>query len=497
MNPGKELVMRRILSACPIFLLFAGCTSMYQVRGTEAITPPGARVTLDDFAGQDVESADPVKLAQQLNFEHQSTEYFDGFTVGVIEIGDDGLINRTQYQQVTDMLDTQTKDGGLIVVFVHGWHHGPRTCDRDLCCFRRVLNRLARSGIRNVVGLYIGWRGESVAASGASMLTLADRKKVAERIGRTAGKEILLDLNERWLHNPNLHMVTVGHSLGGAFVFKAAKGKLTGSIGDITGTPSSYRVARTQCARVAGSRYKAQRARLGDLVVLVNPAIEASEWIPFDKDLKDNHAPTLRGELIAERQPYDKAAVYDPKQLPVLITIASSADTAVSRLFPIFRGLTGRFSGPEARGMGHFTPHITHDLSSAIEPIDRDEVAKRAPRKRTEVGCDCTMLSEEPAESPEEPKEAETSPEAKPESAYGAMKRAIGPAYRLELTPERKARGWDENSPYYVIRTKKKIIAEHSDIFNPQFVGFLVNFINGFKKPAVQCEVPSLQTVSK
>jgi hypothetical protein len=471
--------MHRTFSMLLALLVAAGCTSRYQVRGTEAIEAEPIELT--------TLATSVDKFEHQLNLEHQSVERFNGFSVGILEIADEGAVNQTQYKQVMKMVRDETADGGLLVVFIHGWHHGPRTCDRDLCCFRRVLQQLSQiPGHNKVVGLYIGWRGESATQPKVSMLTLLNRKRVAERIGRTAGKEILLELNDLWLANERLTMVSVGHSLGGAFLFKAAKGKLTGNIADIAEKPMGYRIVRSQCNRVGATDSKALRARLGDLIVLVNPAIEASEWIPFDKDLADAGAPETLDALISDRLPMDKGRSYAQNQLPVLITLASSADTAVGRLFPIARAVTGKFTGPTARGMGRYGPHITHDLRAVNEPLTAKERDERKPRLRNAVGCDCTLLTD----TLQPPDLAKDFDRMKSDSTQ-----TIADKYVLSLAPERQAQGWDRNSPYYTIRTTEKIAAEHSDIFNPEFVGFLANFISSYAgQKRNQCQAKTLTT---
>jgi hypothetical protein len=55
-----------------------------------------------------------------------------------------------------------------------------------------------------------------------------------------------------------------------------------------------------------------------------------------------------------------------------------------------------------------------------------------------------------------------------------------GDQFSLRLTDERRRRGWDVNSPYYVIEAEPKIMAEHSDIFNPYFIAFLAHFMDGY-----------------
>jgi hypothetical protein len=482
------------------------CTSRYQLRGTEdaydvikaapAVPPqpdtyvPKRVFKLDEFVG-----TDPVRKEQQITMEHRSVETFQNFTVGVIEVSDEGAVNPAQKQQVVDMVKRETAEGGVLIVFIHGWHHGPRTCDRDLCCFRRVLDELQkrRAAARGpdgealfnpkekIVGVFIGWRGESLVLPGLNSLTLFGRKAVAQRIGRTVGKEILVEFDQLWRDNDNLVMVSVGHSLGGAFLYEAMKGKLTGNIFDIEekGMLRDYRSVRAREDREAAAKQnrKARRADIGDLVVLVNPAIEAIEWQPFDNDLPDDdYSNSTREQLVAARMPYDKNEKYtsgkDP-QMPVLMTVASKADSAVGKLFPFFRWVQFLFSGrwdmffkpQEWRGMGHYNPQTTHALNHPEVPLPPGY----DPGEPTSPDCDCPF-----------------------KNTYGAMMSAgfrldkldqqqtFG-GYTMDLTPARRRRGpWDIHAPYFVVSTNKGVISAHSDIFNSVFVGFLVSFINAY-----------------
>ena len=133
--------MKKALGVCAAVLLLSalGCTSTYQRRGTEK--PLNRPITMSELEG--VQHVD-----QQLNLEARSIEQFKTengkpFDIGVIEINDDGFSNEAQTRQGLDHVSRRLSAGALVVTFVHGWHHGPRVCDRDICCFRRVLDRIA------------------------------------------------------------------------------------------------------------------------------------------------------------------------------------------------------------------------------------------------------------------------------------------------------------------------------------------------------------------
>jgi len=462
--------MRRLALLLPILLTLPGCTTHYQVRGTEEILAP---MNYNDLIGNS-----ELHRARQISMEHQSIEKYSDFSLGVIEISDEGAVNPRQKEEVMDWIEQETSQGGLLVVFVHGWHHGARTCDRDLCCFRTALSELKKAGAGGkgkVVGLFLGWRGESLPYKGWNVLTLWDRKRIAEHIGRTAGKEILLELEERaWSGNPDLTMVTIGHSLGGALLFQAVKGRLTGNISDIElGKVRSYRVVRTEESRVDAllRHEKARRAGFGDLVVLVNPALEASEYKVFDNDLKDSKVscigPPCRAELVRQQLPYDKAQPYPPLQMPVLMTVASEADTAVGRIFPVARWIEALirpryFAKPYWTGMGHYAPQITHRLEAPERQTNSQDVVSG--------GCGCSKMVQGLTEI--------TPVEVNLTSSAGVED--IGGGLRFGVTKRRLQRGWDSNSPYLVVQANKGIISEHSDIFNPTFVAFLRAYIHAY-----------------
>lgn len=466
------------------FLLLIGCTTRYQVRGTEKVFADP--MDLDDlvFDGKDSREQQGECRARQIAMEHQSVERYKNYSLGVIEVSDEGAINPAQKRQVMEMVEEETKNGGLLVVFVHGWHHGARVCDRDLTCFRAVLDRLQKEdddgGSGKVVGVYIGWRGESLPYKGWNVATLWERKRVAEHIGRTTGKELFVEFNDLWRDvNQKTHkltMVTVGHSLGGAFVFSAVKGKLTGNISDIEMKKvRSYRVVRTSGDRVEAYRRgeKAIRARFGDLLVLVNPAIEASEYVMFDKDLKDNRTAELeRSDLVEEKLPYDKNEPYGPEQLPILMTVASEADTAVSRFFPPARWIQSIFTlrwKNLARkywtGMGRYGPQVTHRL-------DYPKRVKEASEPPVAGDCACTKMTDFPVQ-------------IKGDLDLAATSQKLG-ELKFAVTERRLERGWYPNSPYLVVEASEGVIAEHSDIFNPVFVGFLGKYIDAYTKEKKQ-----------
>lgn len=464
---------RRLPSVLALSLLFAGCasyTSLYQIRGTEApLSAPGTgTLTVSDLERS---------RTAQLDLEARSIERFRDFEIGVLEITDDGLVNPAQKKQVFDMVKPRL-DGKevLLIVFAHGWHHGPHVCDRDLACFRRVMERLATSpDLKNrgvvVTGIYLGWRGESIRDKYLNNLSFFERKNTAQHIGRTGAKEVLLELDAMYAAakapGKNMTMVTVGHSFGGALVFSAMKGLATGdAAGIVEGTDltQTYRIVRAEGNRVEAEKAgrKALRARLGDLVVLVNPAIEAAQYKPFSADLP-------KWETGRYGPPPDKDMPYDPDQLPVLMAVASEADAAVGIAFPAGRWLAAlrepdiALDESKRKGIGHYEPHVTHRLTYPVKPF-----------KETPQQCGCPKnFDAETMDITEQPLDLHTTAE----QSFGDLK----------FTPTRPE-AWDVHSPYLVVSTSPGVIREHSDIYNPVFVEFLTKFIRAYYARSVQVQ---------
>jgi hypothetical protein len=477
--------MLRLMLATALAFSMSGCTGTteYQRRGVEEPLPPS-------FSVEALEQFDQTSEASRLDLEARSIERFDNprFGVGIIEVDDRGLINPAQYQQVKSFVDDELKHaneaGSLLVTFVHGWHHNCATCDGNLACFRRLLSALQRreqqpNGLhRQVVGVYVAWRGRAFDGV-VDYVSIWNRKWRAEDLGHRAGKEILNDLHSMWTkHKHNCLMVTIGHSLGGGFLLSAVRGRLTGDGGDaINGTGSRYRaVVRTQGSRAAATPgFKALRSRFGDVVVLINPAIEAQQYSVFDAD--------LRGTAIAS----EAHAKYDQAQLPVLLVLSSTSDGPNRFLFPASRAIAavdllhhsdiwGRSS--QVLALGHDARQLTHYLRYEGSPIYNSEEGKRV----VNCGCDVDWRTV-PARDSTTPSRRENTVA---ELVSGTTKAPFSdPSLRLTLTPERSCQTaachpWDPHSPYMVIQADWFVIRGHDDIFNSRVVTFLADFLDAY-----------------
>ncbi|HEV2719731.1 MAG TPA: hypothetical protein VG323_06905 [Thermoanaerobaculia bacterium] len=493
-----------VLTSCSYFL-----TSHDQMRGTQEKLDPIELTVLENREdvlnlGRDLGCSDRLLRARSIEEFYDDSEPARTFKVGIIELSDDGHVtDDIQERQVLDMVrdEAAAEKGALIVTFVHGWHHRPKVCDNNLACFRRVLYLLSKAEQkgkgRRVVGVYIGWRGDSWKKP--RFVNFYDRKSTAHKIGHDGGREVLLELNEIYERaacrgacgeapGHRVRMVTVGHSFGGALVFSAMEGVFVREL-------RKQHVVGREAVVQGGRDVRPLRPGIGDLVVLVNPAFEALRYRWFDADLK------TRGH-------------YNPKQLPVLLTVSSEADNAVKWAFPIGRTLYFLVKPWNFRGMsdiigaGRYDPQITHDLvltdrkGKPIEHPDRlpTPTDNRTPEQKKaqekEIKERCALLAEGDLPICEceytLPDELTTAPEEMITQGSGAVpvnykdKGKNNEQVMLRI----RANWWDPTTPFLVARASADVIPAHSDIYTQRFVSFLVGYISAFVQEAEKEPAP-------
>lgn len=395
-------------------LLLTACASDVTYRG---------QYTPCDVTGR--ESCDEHSL------QHHNTGSDHEYTLGFVEIDDQGqLRDRAQLQALFDELyRTAAKESLLINVFVHGWHHNAKPGDSNINSFGKSLAQLSEvehslnGKPRKVVGIYVGWRGESIDVALLNNITFWERKNTAQEIGQLGMVELLLRLEEisnvKNSQEPPVksRLVIVGHSFGGAAVYRATSQILADRFVD----------SRSGKSSVDGAK------GFGDLVVLLNPAFEALSYAPL----------------------YDLAQArcsYFETQQPKLVVLTSEADKATKYLFPIGRFLSTFFethgtierhdckrllsySEGEAdrHTVGHFKPFITHEL----HPAPQQQAA-----------------------------------------AYGEVRniwaqQQSGGAIQFGSTELVSLKRTVPLNPYLNVKVDKKLIGDHNDVFREEITEFL------------------------
>jgi hypothetical protein len=267
--------------------------------------------------------AEPRKAAGIMpNRQHQT---FHGFMTGapyelaIVEFDDQGrCYDRGQMDAVAQRLEalapdvSSTGEDVILVTFVHGWMHDARSDDDNLTAFRALLSETVEyeksatapgAKPRPVLGVFVGWRGLSDFGLGDAIAdaTFWGRQAAGQRVAVGSVRELFGRLrhyrNRQKKRGGNPLLVIVGHSFGGMIVFSA----------------------------LAQSLIQAASAPLGmltpefaDLVLLVNPAIEAARYIPI-YDLVTSAAFKAR----------------TTKQLPIFICAQAENDSPVGMVFPL------------------------------------------------------------------------------------------------------------------------------------------------------------------
>jgi hypothetical protein len=237
--------------------------------------------------------------------EYQDKASQTEFMLGFVEIDDQGqLRDRRQMMRLIDYLSKSAKtESALINVYVHGWHHNAEPNDDNVEGFKRVLAELSKTQSdaktnkekRKVVGIYVGWRGESIEIPLVNYLTFWDRKNTAQEVGELGVTELLLRL-EQVTHDRNeslpiggkkSRLVIIGHSFGGAIVYSATAQLL---LSRLLESQHAHAQKGKTCSNSSHAEpqghsinYASHSDGVGDLVVLLNPAFEALRYAPaFD-----------------------------------------------------------------------------------------------------------------------------------------------------------------------------------------------------------------------
>jgi Alpha/beta hydrolase family len=255
-------------------------------------------------------------------------------------------------------------------VFVHGWKHNAAWDDGNLQSFRELLKGVAHaedaSGTkRKVLGIYVGWRGLGVQIPLLKELTLYTRRTSATHVALGTARELfatLRDLQERRngaaAAPRRTRLIFVGHSLGGLILYSAF---------------SQYFVSGVEKIPFLEANQQAQS--FGDMVVLINPAFEASRYEPLHRVVSQQKA-------------------FPSNQRPIFVSITAENDWATKRLHPIFRAVGTVFEeySVDAQSrqleveanlntMGHISRYRTHELGLEPTPEDAAVRSRESPKQ--------------------------------------------------------------------------------------------------------------------
>jgi pimeloyl-ACP methyl ester carboxylesterase len=299
-----------LLWSCAAITALAGCTAVKPIRtesptSTMPATTPLTAPNSDPASFLSCDTGHPTS-----NENHQIIEDYGNYLIGFAEFDDQGWAYNQDKQlaiikarvDAEVSAEANTDRDFLVLVFVHGWHHNAHDNDCNVQEFRQMVQIAANgleSGIENgflkthrrVIGIYVGWRGESVNADLLRYLTVVDRRNVAERVAKGSVRQLFADLRQAQRSaqdklvngKPNpakMRTVVMGHSFGGLIAFSAVS---QAALNDLTDTQNQ---SPRYCDPSDPRNPSGNRSVWPDATILINPAFEATRYEPFDRLMK-------------------------------------------------------------------------------------------------------------------------------------------------------------------------------------------------------------------
>lgn len=307
--------MTNIRKIAPLFSIFILSLFLFSCAGNIAY-----RDIALPYSSADLAECNEFGGALEHHIKEKDRDYYLGF----VEVDDQGVFfDRDQFKNLTCELTSHAESSGILIsVFVHGWHHNAKLDDENIKNFQDSLISLSQlehlfayeKGIlpRKTIGVYIGWRGESIDWDILSNLTFWERKNTAEEIAKRSVLEALLRLEKIRNIQPSNHqanrLFVLGHSFGADVVYNA--------------------LSPIMLERLIKNKNKDCNNEIikgfGDFVFLINPAFESLQYINFSSLLSEKHA-------------------YCNDQFPVFAILTSQQDEATKYAFPFGRKISTLF----------------------------------------------------------------------------------------------------------------------------------------------------------
>lgn len=388
-----------------------------------------------------------------------------GVTLSVIELDDHGeLWSRPQVNKALGVIDQAQGGtegpGAIVVVFVHGWQNNASHGNEDdpqgnLYNLKETLKRIRELEVRstapnevprNVAGVYIGWRGESIHPFlGVQLLSFYNRYNAARRVASSpAPVEAILSVLKVGNANQRSRTVVIGHSFGGLIVEKALSQPLV----DLATNAALGQLNAQGVSRVAPAEFPA------DLIVLVNPASPAL----FARSLLSS----LEAWGLSAKDRVDErfACKGTTRWRPLIVSVTSKGDSATGVAFPL--GTTLGYSLQRYRSYDGKGPDDA--------PVDNAKQSQRYYATHTEGHVD-QLLSHTLDYQTAAALSGETQPCDNDPCAHPDVLCYRSGSSRFTLT--RRTGTNNPSSPYWIMQAPVSLIANHSAIFVQPFVEML------------------------
>ena len=367
------------------------------------------------------------------------------YDLGFVEFTDRGnVFDRAQMNMLLHHVEqyAHTPDGATVVVFVHGWKHNASAADLNVKSFRHLLQQSAQMGVsgkRRLIGIFVGWRGQSLDMPLGEHLTYWARKDTAQNVGNGGVTELLLRLERstaaaNTATDPN-HTIflTIGHSFGGLVLVSALHDVLLDRA--LSTTPVGHQF----CGSNADTCQTCVQTRpFGHGVILLNPAAEANELLQLK-------------ETVAEEQCYAKT------QQKLLHVVSSQADTATNIAFR-----AGQYVGVSVTDSELPLKRIYKGKPVTLDEHELDTITlgNYLPF-RTGVSLKHDRSNSNLCQTQGQPRNECYIPCKKDDA------KCVSPTHRQQHIPV------GSSEPLHFLYTDANFIRDHNDIFNPRVGGYI------------------------
>ncbi|NIE97440.1 hypothetical protein F3J02_13285 [Acinetobacter sp. Tr-809] len=243
-------------------------------------------------------------------------------TVAILEIDEQGhYINESYADKIIDFVKKENESDSkpVVLLFIHGWNHNSIEGDENLSDFKKIIKSVKiknkDGNYRDVIGVYVSWRAKVYPDYLNKLATFWNRKKVSEDIGRGDLQRFILNLDgflsDSKPHEEKPIFILAGHSFGASALYSAVSTMLL----------MRFDEGIRQQEKDSSVALKG----VGDLVLLINPAVEVTRFAALREHIWKNGG--------------ERPRIFKNNLKPFFIVIGSGTDTDTTRYFPIGRKL--------------------------------------------------------------------------------------------------------------------------------------------------------------
>ncbi len=260
------------------------------------------------------------------------------------------LVDRCQWTALMYQLtnrgapDTRSK---IILLHIHGWKNNadPESLARER--FSQLLEDMAleernKNSNTQVVGVYVAWPALTIKTLGLSNFSFFSRKAVADRISQSAIVAKLIGAIENVTEQRKADghedvFIMMGYSFGARILFNAT---------------SQLALYSTQLAKpkLDSETYKIVDGP-GDLVVLLNPALSASNYSAIDSIRRSSEK-------------------FSPQQNPVYLMVNTSNDLVNKFAYPLAHWFALDWNKERRTSVGGYRAYDTHSLLQSPSTVN-------------------------------------------------------------------------------------------------------------------------------